>query len=76
MRASSFASMREIEERDIREQNVGIFYKPYLGDAIQSGMRFMRQGRAGGFATELSAAQRKRLYDTFGEQMQALGYGD
>jgi hypothetical protein len=71
---SSFQRMREIEEADIREQRVGIFYKPYLQGAINDGVRFMRGGRAGDGDTMLQGAQRSRFIDAFGPLIRALGY--
>ena len=66
--------MREIEETDIRDRRVGIFYKPYLETSIRAGRRFMRSGASGEGVRELSAAQRGRLADVFGPLLQALGY--
>jgi hypothetical protein len=71
---SSFRRMREIEEADIRERRVGIFYKPYLQGAIDGGSRFMRSGRTGDADTLLSDAQRARFGETFGPLLKALGY--
>jgi hypothetical protein len=71
---SSFERMREIEEADIRDRRVGIFYKPYLETSIQAGRRFMRSGASGEGARALSSAQRARLNDAFGPLLQALGY--
>ena len=71
---SSFRRMREIEEADIRERRVGIFYKPYLQGAIDEGARFMRSGRAGAADTLLTDAQRTRFSEAFGPLLQALGY--
>jgi aryl sulfotransferase len=71
---SSFRRMREIEEADIRTRSVGIFYKPYLQGAIDSGVRFMRGGRSGDADTMLTGAQRARFADAFGPLMGALGY--
>ena len=72
--ACSFKRMREIEESDIRNQRVGIFYKPYLKGAIDAGARFMRGGRAGDAQALLSDTQRARFEEAFGPLMQALGY--
>jgi hypothetical protein len=71
---SSFRRMREIEEADIRERRVGIFYKPYLQGAIDGGSRFMRSGQAGDAQTLLTDAQRARFNEAFGPLMKALGY--
>jgi hypothetical protein len=72
--ASSFERMREIEEADIREKRVGIFYKPYLQESIDSGSRFMRKGTAGDGVRRLNDAQRARLRDAFQPLLQRLGY--
>jgi hypothetical protein len=71
---SSFERMRDIEEADIRDRRVGIFYKPYLETSIRAGRRFMRSGASGEGARELSCAQRARLADAFGPLLQSLGY--
>jgi hypothetical protein len=71
---SSFRRMREIEDSDIRDRRVGIFYKPYLQDAIDAGRRFMRQGSVGGGAAELTGDQRARLTAVFAPLLAQLGY--
>ena len=71
---SSFGRMREIEEADIRAQRIGIFYKPYLAQPIESGLRFMRAGRVGQSTTALSNEQRARFDGVFGEWRRQLGY--
>lgn len=72
---SSFARMRAIEERDIEKRAVGIFYKPYLQQSIDAGLRFMRAGIAGEAALVLTPEQRRRTSDTFGMLGRELGYG-
>jgi Sulfotransferase domain len=72
---ASFARMRQIEEADIRDRNVGIFYKPYLQQSIDAGLRFMRAGKAGEAAQVLTPDQRQRTLNTFGAVMRDLGYG-
>lgn len=72
---ASFDRMRQIEEADIRARNVGIFYKPYLQQSIDAGLRFMRAGKAGEAAQALTPAQRQRALNTFGAVMHHLGYG-
>jgi aryl sulfotransferase len=72
---ASFARLREIEEQDIRGENVGIFYKPYLRPSLDAGLRFMRAGKAGEAASVLSAEQQQRVQATFGPLMHELGYG-
>jgi len=71
---SSFRRMREIEDGDIREKRVGIFYKPYLQASIDSGRRFMRRGGVGEGASRLTPDQRVRLTAAFGPLMAQLGY--
>lgn len=71
---SSFRRMREVEEADIRDKRVGIFYKPYLESAIGAGVRFMRSGAVGEGAARLSAEQRTRLRRTIGPILGELGY--
>jgi hypothetical protein len=71
---ASFANMRRIEEADVRAQRVGIFYKPYLRDSIDSGLRFMRSGKSGEAARTLSPDQRLRMERVLGAQMRELGY--
>jgi hypothetical protein len=71
---SSFARMKEIEETDIRERRIGIFYKPYLQASIDSGRRFMRSGAAGDGSRLLTAGQRERLRVVFRPLLAELGY--
>ena len=71
---SSFDRMRELEAADIRERRIGIFYKPYLQAAIDSGRRFMRSGEVGGGARRLTPEQRVRLATTFNKLHAELGY--
>jgi hypothetical protein len=72
--ASSFSRMREIEAADIEARRVGIFYKPYLAQPIESGLRFMRAGRVGQAAAALSAEQCERFDQVFGAWRRQLGY--
>jgi hypothetical protein len=71
---ASFERMRAIEEADIRAQRVGIFYKPYLREPIEAGLRFMRAGRNGEAARILSLEQQQSVQRTFGPMMLELGY--
>jgi hypothetical protein len=71
---SSFTRMREIEERDIRDRRVGIFYKPYLKSAIEAGSRFMRAGAVGDGARKLTPTQQAQLTRTFEPVLAELGY--
>jgi hypothetical protein len=71
---ASFERMREIEEADIRAQRVGIFYKPYLQEPINSGLRFMRSGKIGEAARVLSQIQRQRFDSVFGSMRREFGY--
>jgi hypothetical protein len=71
---SSFDRLREIEAADIREQRIGIFYKPYLHAAIESGRRFMRSGCVGDGINHLSPEQLVRLKQVFGDVAASLGY--
>jgi Sulfotransferase domain len=73
---SSFERMREIERADIRDKRVGIFYKPYLQESIDSGNRFMRRGIVGDGSARLTADQRLRLRAAFAPLLQELGYSD
>ena len=68
------AGLREIEAADIRERRTGIFYKPYLQPSIDAGLRFMREGTAGGGAATLSAEQRARVRAEFAPLLRQLGY--
>ncbi len=70
----SFHRMREVEEADIRAKRIGIFYKPYLQSAIDSGARFMRRGVVGEAGSRLSPEQRARLQVTFAPLLSQLGY--
>jgi hypothetical protein len=71
---SSFQRMREIEDADIREKRIGIFYKPYLQASIESGKRFMRRGVVGDGTRRLAPDQRTRLYEAFAPLLVELGY--
>jgi hypothetical protein len=72
--AASFERMRKIEEADIRARRVGIFYKPYLQQPIDAGLRFMRSGGSGAGDRALSDGQRRRFNEAFGRMRQELGY--
>jgi hypothetical protein len=74
VQSSSFQRMREIERADIRNQRVGIFYKPYLQQSIDAGSRFMRRGVVGDGPGRLNRDQRARLRSAFGSLLQELGY--
>jgi hypothetical protein len=71
---ASFERMRSIEESDIRSKKVGVFFKPYLQSTIDSGLRFMRSGKAGEGARRLSDEQRRAVTAGFGPLMAELGY--
>ena len=71
---SSFQRMRAIEEADIQQRRPGIFYKPYLQESIDSGLRFMRNGAVGDGALRLSPEQRSRLRSAFRPLLAQLGY--
>ena len=71
---SSFQRMREVEEADIHLKKIGIFYKPYLQQSIDSGLRFMRHGAVGDGAGRLSPEQRGRLRSAFHPLLAQLGY--
>lgn len=74
VRNSCFDRLRELEAADIREQRVGIFYKPYLKAAIDSGRRFMRNGAVGDGARLLAPEQQARLEEAFAPLIAELGY--
>jgi len=71
---SCFDRLRELEAADIRERRIGIFYKPYLQAAIDSGRRFMRSGAVGDGQRLLTPEQRVRLAQAFESVLKALGY--
>jgi hypothetical protein len=71
---SSFDRMRELEAGDIRERRIGIFYKPYLQGAIESGRRFMRSGAVGDGSRLMTPDQRARLAKGFERLLAELGY--
>jgi hypothetical protein len=73
---SSFERMRAIEEMDIRNRSVGVFYKPYLQGSINAGLRFMRSGKSGQGQAQLSPYSRRALQTAFGPIMNAVGYPD
>jgi Sulfotransferase domain len=74
VKTSSFEKMRDVEDADIREQRIGIFYKPYLQGSIDAGRRFMRSGVVGEAQLCLSPAQQARIAEVFGPTMRQLGY--
>lgn len=73
---SSFESMRAIEEMDIHNRSVGVFYKPYLQGSINAGLRFMRSGQSGEGEAQLSPESRRAIQTVFGPIMNAVGYPD
>jgi hypothetical protein len=75
VQATSFDSMRRIEEADISAQRVGIFYRPYLQVPIDAGLRFMRSGRSGDATRKMSPCQWQRFNAAFGSIREEFGYG-
>ena len=73
-RIASFDRLRGIEAADIREKRIGIFYKPYLQPAINSGLRFMRSGAVGDAERLLTSDQRTRVAKAFEGLTAELGY--
>jgi hypothetical protein len=73
---ASFSRMRQIEDADIRARKVGIFYKPYLQQPIETGLRFMRAGLSGEAARVLTSEQQSALAAVFGPVMRELGYNE
>jgi len=71
---ASFANLRAVEDADIRDRRVGIFYKPYLQGAIDAGRRFMRSGMVGEAQRWLTPEQQRGLAEVFGPTMRQLGY--
>jgi hypothetical protein len=71
---ASFERLRAIEEADIQAKRVGIFYKPYLNESINAGLRFMRAGVGGEAKRRLSAEQRQRFDAVFGAMRRRLNY--
>jgi hypothetical protein len=74
VRGSTFEAMQAIEAADIRERRIGIFYKPYLQGAIDSGRRFMRNGTVGEAKRWLSETQQAQVTEVFGPTLRQLGY--
>jgi hypothetical protein len=72
--SSSFDKLRAVEDADIRERRVGIFYKPYLQGSIDAGRRFMRSGLVGEARRWLTDAQQAQIIQVFGATMRRLGY--
>jgi len=71
---STFERMREVEDADIRDKRIGIFYKPYLQESIDSGLRFMRRGAPGEGAARLNPKQRAGMAAAFRPLLSQLGY--
>ena len=72
--ASSFASMRTMEEREVREQRPGFFLAQAKGAADPAGARFMNRGETGQARQRLSSEQFRRAVDVFRNAMLEFGY--
>lgn len=70
---STFDRMREIEEREIREQSIGMFYQGH-DEANRRGLRFMNKGRRGAGKELLTEDQLERVIQAFAPMMDKLGY--
>jgi len=71
---SSFNRMRSVEESDIQQKKIGTFYRPYLQQSHDSGIRFMRRGSSGEGMRALSDMQREKFFRAFGPVLKKLGY--
>lgn len=72
--ASSFESMRAMEEKEIAEGQPGLFAAENPKSTYSLGLRFMNQGVAGNYKEVLTEAQVERAKERFGSVMSQLGY--
>ena len=71
--ACSLDAMRQMQEREIREQRPGRFYQARHQAAYNAGLRFVNQGNIGS-AAAFTPEILERLQALFGETMTKLGY--
>lgn len=71
---SSFAALRALEEREIRERRPGIFHDEQSVAGHAEGRRFINRGDMGTGARLLSAEQRAAALARFGPVMRRFGY--
>ncbi len=72
--ASSFDSMREMEEREIGEGRPGLFGLENPREAFSLGLRFMNRGDSGSYREVLTDEQAELAKQRFGPVMTKLGY--
>jgi len=72
--ASSFDSMRAMEEREIGEGQPGLFGLENSTEAFSLGLRFMNRGKTGRYREVLTDEQTEMASQRFGPVMRRLGY--
>ena len=72
--ASSFESMRAMEEKEVAEGQPGLFAAENPASTFSLGLRFMSKGTTGSYREALTAAQIEKAKERFGPVMRQLGY--
>jgi hypothetical protein len=72
--ASSFESMRAMEEKEVAEGQPGLFAAENPAPAFSLGLRFMSKGTTGSYREVLTDAQIEIAKERFGPVMKQLGY--
>lgn len=73
---SSFATMRALEEREIRDRRPGLFWGDQRDPARAAGHRFIAKAGRDLGRDEFDPAVRERIAQTFARELRALGYAD
>ena len=71
---SSFSTLKKLEDKEINNQEEGLFYHSSYQVAHQAGLRFINQGKAGQGKSKLSPTQVKLAQQQFASLMEKLGY--
>jgi hypothetical protein len=72
--ASSFESMKNIENQEVKDGKPGFFSRESTQAGLDAGFRFMSRGKPGGNEAILTADERAQLLERFGPTMERLGY--
>jgi len=72
--ASSLASIKEMQEREITLRQPGLFWNPDRRGQITSGKRFIYKGETGTGKKTLTHKQQEAAHDLFGNIMKKFGY--
>lgn len=71
---SSFSKLKELENKEINNQEEGLFYHSSYQVAHQAGLRFINQGKAGQGKSKLSPTQVKSAQQQFSALMEKFKY--